>query len=430
MHFAIPVPVVALLVSVAIVWVANGLCFTLLALRMSATGFGPSDVGLIAAAYFSGQFVGALVCGRIIEQVGHVRAFAAFASVVSAVAIAHALHVDVFTWSMLRALHGFCIAGALMVTESWLNGSVANRGRGRLLAIYTIIQFTATSAGQLLLNLDTPTGFALFTVASILFSLAILPLLLSPSVQASTVSCSVLRFRTLFRISPLGVAGCCAGGALVATTLGMMPVYLSARDLGVSDIALFMSTIIFGGLLVQYPVGKASDRFDRRRVITAALFAGAALSLIIVVLSPLDLWLLAMLTTLYSGIIFAIYPLAVSHANDFLDPVDLVAASGGLIMAMAAGAAVGPLATSALMEYAGADGFYIGNALICLLIGGFAAWRMTRRTAPPLDEQGPYVLVSRTTPLSAALDPRADHVVDTMHHERGQDHDVQTASAP
>ncbi len=400
--------ILALLAGVALVWAANGLCFTLLALRMGAEGFAPWEIGLATTAYFVGQLAGAALCGRIIERVGHVRAFAAFASIVSASAIGYAVHVDLWVWTALRALHGMCIAGVLMTAESWLNGATANTGRGRLLAVYTIVQYLAMSAGQQLLNLHAPTGFVLFTVSSILFSLALVPLALSRSARATEVAPSRLGLAELARISPLGVTGCFAAGALMATLFALTPVYLEARGYGVFDVALFMSVVILGGLAVQYPIGKASDVFDRRATIAAVLFAGAVFCFAIA-LAPLPgFWWLAGLAVLYSGVTSSVYPLAVSHANDHLDPADLVAASAGLIVATAIGAALGPLAAAGAMELVGPDGLYLASGLICLALGGFAVYRMTRRPGPPVEDQGPYVLVPRTTPASAELDPRAE----------------------
>lgn len=418
-------PILALLVSVALVWAANGLCFTLLALRLGAEGFSPFDVGIVTTSYFAGQLAGALLCARLIEGVGHVRAFAAFASVISASVVGYALHVDLVLWTGLRFVHGVCIAGLLTVAESWLNGSTANAGRGRLLALYTITQFVAISAGQQLLNLHVPSSFVLFSVSSILFSLALVPLVLSRSVRAGEVSPSRLGLVELIRISPLGVIGCLAGGALLSILLGLLPVYLGTYGLEVFDIALFMSVVILGGLAVQYPIGRSSDILDRRTVIAGVLVAGSILCFVIALLPYPGFWVLAGLTIVYSGVVSSIYPLSVSHANDYLDPGDLVAASAGLIMATAIGAAIGPLATSAVMQRLGPEGLFAASGVICLLVGSFAVYRMTRRAAPSMDEQGPYVLVTRTTPAVAELDPRAD-----IPYEPGQETGDQTVSSP
>jgi MFS family permease len=208
--------------------------------------------------------------------------------------------------------------------------------------------------------------------------------------------------------------------------LGLMPVYLGDRGYEVFDIALFMSVIILGGLLVQYPVGRASDVFDRRTVITVSLFVGGAFCFAIVLAPELGFWSLAGLTIIYGGITYAIYPLAVAHANDYLDPKDLVAASAGLIMAMAVGAALGPLGTAMVMETMGPEGLYLSSGGICVALGGFAVYRMIRRSAPAMEDQGPYVLLSRTTPASVELDPRAELESEASTEEL----DPQAASAP
>lgn len=397
---------IALLISVMLVWAANGLCFTLLALRMNIEGFDTTDIGLVTTGYFFGQLLGAIFFGKIIEQVGHVRAFAAFASLLSASVIGYVFYIDLLVWSCIRIIHGMCVAGLLMVVESWLNGSVSNNGRGRLLAIYTIIQSISMSMGQQLLNLEEPTSFILFAIASICFSLALLPLVLSRSVTVGEVVPSRLKLKELIKVSPLGVLGSMGSGALVSILVGLSPIYLKNIGLSVSEIALFMSVIIFGGLIVQYIVGRASDIFDRRTIITAALFLGGGLCLIMTLISSFNFWVLLVLITLYSGIAFAIYPLSVAHANDFLDPDDLVPASAGLIMAMALGATIGPLITTMCMEYFGNTGFFSLSGVICFITGCFAIFRMTRRPAPDMADQGPYILLSRTTPASVELDPR------------------------
>ena len=397
---------IALLTSVMLVWVANGLCFTLLALRMSVEGFNTTDIGVVTTGYFFGLLLGAVIFGRIIEQVGHVRAFAAFSSLLSASVIGYVFHVDLLIWALIRILHGMCIAGLLMVVESWLNESVSNKGRGRLLALYTIVQSVSMSAGQQLLNLAEPTSFVLFAVASVLFSLALLPLVLSRSVSVGEVIPSRLGLKKLFQVSPLGVIGSFGSGALVSILIGLSPLYLRSIGFSVAQTALFMSVIILGGLIVQYVVGRASDLFDRRTAIATSLFFGGALCLIICLIPSLTFWFLVVCTTIYSGIIFAIYPLSVAHANDFLKADDLVPASAGLIMAMAMGATVGPMLTTIYMENFGTSEFFVVSGLICFTLCCVAVFRMSRRAAPEMADQGPYVLLSRTTAASVELDPR------------------------
>jgi MFS family permease len=400
-------PTIALLVSVALMWAAQGLTFSVIGLRMVADGFSTGDTGLVASCYFVGQAVATGPCARIIERVGHVRAFAACAAMIAVVTLAYPMRVDLWTWCALRAVHGACIAGVLMVAESWLNGSVPNVWRGRLLVTYSAIQYLAMSGGQQFLHLDSPTGYVLFSIASMMFSLALVPLTLSRSMTGGEVAPSRFGLAQLWRISPLGVITAAAAGMLVGSITGMLPIYLSSTGYGVDDIALFMSVFILGGLVLQYPIGKASDMFDRRTVIAASLYIASALALSVYLIDGIGFWTLVGLSVLYGGISFALYPLALSHANDFIEPADLVAASAGLILVSAAGAVTGPVTAAYTMELIGPGGLYLFSAVVCLALGLFAVFRMTRRPAPAAEAQGPFVLMPETATVAAAeMDPR------------------------
>ena len=396
-----------ILMGVALVWSANGLCFTLVALRMSSEQFATYEIGIVTTGYFIGQIIGAGFLGNVISKVGHIRAFAALASTVSAGVICYALYVDIFVWFLIRVLHGICIAGLLLVVESWLNGIVSNNYRGQLISIYVVTQSIAFSLGQQLLQVASPGEFILFALASMLFSVALLPLVLSSSVSVEITTPRALNLSQLFQLSPFGVVGSLVSGALSAILIGLMPVYLSKSGFSVSEIAIFMSCIFAGGLIIQYPIGKASDIFDRRTVFLVAMFIGGLLCGLSILLAPMSFYLFIGLTMIYSGIVFAIYPLSIAHVNDFLEAEQLVPASAGLILMMALGAALGPIITSFVMELIGEQGLLITCGCICILTGGFVGFRILARKVLPSHQQGPYQVVPKTTPASVVLDPRA-----------------------
>ena len=137
-----------------------------------------------------------------------------------------------------------------------------------------------------------------------------------------------------------------------------------------------------------------------------AVFLGGGLCLIMTLISSFNLWVLLGLITVYGGIAFAIYPLSMARANDFLDPDDLVPAGAGLIIAMAFGATIGPLITTMCTEYFGNTGFFSLSVAICFITGCFAIFRVTCRPARDMSDQGPYIFLSRTTPASVELNPR------------------------
>jgi len=401
--------VVALRLSVVLMQTANGLFGELLGVRLGQDGAVSSQVaGLVMSGYFVGMVLGSLTCGRIIERVGHVRAFAALMSIVSATAIAHSFYVEPLYWFVLRTVFGFCMAGAYMVAESWLNGATSNDQRGSLLSIYMVLQYSALGGGQFLLNLSPPSSFVLYGFVSILFSLSLVPLTLSRSAGSGAVSPSALSFRELYRISPLGVIGGFASGVIAGAIFGTGSVFAIAIGFDVSEVAIFVSASIIGGLILQWPIGKVSDVFDRRTVITVALFVTAVLGVLLALLPFPGFWPFIALATAYGGVGMSLYSLSVAHANDHIDPADLVPASAGLLLAFGIGAVIGPIASTTAMDTLGHWSFYGFGALVSALVGCFALWRMTQRAAVPMDEQGPWVAVSRTSPMASEIDPRWD----------------------
>lgn len=403
-------PIVALMISVAFLWTANGLFHSLLGLRMSQEGFNTNIAGLVASAYFVGQLVGAAICGRIIESVGHVRSFAAFASVISACAVAHAIFVDPFFWAALRLATGICIAGALLVAESWLNGSVSNSNRGGLLAIYVVVMYFGMSAGQQILVLSPPTSFILYSVASILFSLALVPLALASRATAGELAPSRLSMMELFKVSPLGMICSFASGVLGAAMMGLGSIFGNQAGMSVAEIAAMISVMMFGGLLLQYPIGKLSDLFDRRTIMTVVLFACGGVSFLIALSYEGQWWVFLAMMAVFGGLNFALYPLAISHVNDHVEPSDLVPAAAGILIAASLGAVAGPTIGAVFMDQFGPGGLFHFSALVCVGVGLFAVYRMLRRSAPTMEEQGPYVVYARTSALVAELDPRGEFI--------------------
>jgi MFS family permease len=401
--------VASLLLSVALLQSANGLFGSLLGVRLGVDpSFSASTAGLVLSGYFVGLVLGCLTCGRIIERVGHVRAFAALVSIVSATAVAHSFAVDAVYWFALRVAFGFCMAGVYMVAESWMNGAASNATRGALLSIYMVVQFGAMGAGQFLLNVADPSSFILYGFASILFSLALVPLTLARSAASGEVARSALGFIALYRISPLGIVGCFGSGVLSGAIFATASVYATTIGMPVSDIAIFVSSGILGGLVMQWPLGRLSDLLDRRTVLTASFFATAALGAVLAFVPGLGFWAFVVLAGAYGGIAVTLYSIAVAHANDHIDSADLVAASAGLLLAYSLGAVTGPIAATNAMTLVGTWGFYGFGMVVAALVGLFALWRMTRRPAPSMEDQGLFVAVPRTSPVVSDLDPRGE----------------------
>lgn len=402
-------PIAALLTGTFIFLLGNGLLGTLLSLRLNLAGQPTEVAGIVGSAYFVGLIAGCLRATTVIGAVGHIRAFSVFAAVSASIALAFALSPDPLFWVALRFLSGFAIAGLFMVIESWLNVSTDNTWRGRILSIYMVTIYSALGVGQFLLLSYDLKGFQTFSLVAMLFALSLVPVSLSRVPAPEILYPTILPFRQLYRLSPLGVLGCFGSGLMLAAFYSLAPIFAQNLGLPVGRIALLMSAAIIGGLILQWPIGRLSDVVDRRLVLTVALFAVALAGGAIMLLS---MWPTTPVLFYVAGAVFClgfvVYPLSVGHANDHITTESRVAISGGLLLAYSIGAALGPVLAASAMRHAGDYALfgYIGG--VALLIGLFAIWRMTRRARVPVAQQGPFQAVPRTSPVAHELDPAAE----------------------
>ncbi|MCT8965236.1 MFS transporter [Pseudomonas veronii] len=384
----------ALLLSMGLLMMGNGLQSSLIALRASQEGFSTQVAGLLMSMYFVGFLAGSTRTPKIVARVGHVRVFAALASLASSAVVLHPLFINAWFWCGPRLISGFCIAGLFVIAESWLNEVASNATRGRLLSLYVVVTMAAMASGQMLLNLADPGGFDLFILITVLVSLALLPVLLSASPAPAFTAPEHLDLRALYWRSPLGLIGCVGTGLSTGAVMGMGVIYAEQIGLALGDIALYMSLVYVGSVALQWPIGLLSDAFDRRRVILLVTCLSAAVALLALAVTGAGAPVQLAMAFLFGGVSFPLYSLCVAHTNDALTPRQMVAASSHLVLAFGIGAAVGPSLAAACMGWFGAGGFYAYLAVVHLTIGVFALYRMSRRRPVPLSEQGACIPVA------------------------------------
>jgi len=400
-------PVSVLMLAAFMMMAGMGTLTSVLGLRLTDADAPTLIIGLVMGAYSAGLTLGSLYAYRLIQGVGHIRAFSALASVISAATLLHPLAQGAVVWGALRLLEGFCMAGAFVCMESWLNQKATTATRGRILAFYMISLYAGQGAGQFLLHLEDGQSPIIFLVLSALLSLALVPVALTrqpPPQLPDIVSFGVSR---LYRASPLGLAGTVFGGLVGGALVNMAPVYLRQLGHEVSDTALFMGAVIFGGILLQWPLGRLSDLFDRRSVIVALFAALTAVGFTMTLANGYGFPVLLAGAGLFGGIAFTLYPACVAHTNDHLPPADIVSASGGLVLGYSMGAALGPFAAAIVMALTGPSGLFLFAAGVGAAATLFGLWRMGMRPPVPGDLQAPYQTMPLTTPLVAPLDPRA-----------------------
>ena len=264
----------ALLVGMGLLLLGNGLQGSLLGVRAAEESFGSTVTGIVVSGYFIGFLIGSQIAPRTIRRVGHLRVFAAVAALASIAILLQSLIVTPTVWALMRVLTGYCLASAYIVTESWLNDRVTNEHRGGLLSVYMIVSYFGMGGGQLLLNTGDPAAHELFILVSVLISFAAIPILFSLTPQPVQEAPERLGARALYRISPLGIFGSFSTGILQGAVFGMGAVYGRIAGLSVGQISIFMFILIAAPALAQWPIGKFSDRIDRRKVITGLAVFG------------------------------------------------------------------------------------------------------------------------------------------------------------
>ena len=402
----------ALFFGIGMIMLANGLQGSLIGIRASLEGYSSFAAGLIMTGYYSGFLAGAYFAPTRIKNVGHVRMFAAFASIASITILLHSLHVSFLGWFIMRFITGFCFVGMYTVAESWVNDLSDNKHRGQALSIYMIVSMSGSAFGQLFLNISSPETATLFMLVSILISISLVPILITVSKQPDFSVTEFLTIKQLYKASPLGVITAIIVGAAHGTLWGIGSIYGLESGLNIEQVSIFMFTFVIGGALNQYLIGYLSDIYDRRLIILIVSFLAAIFAAFAVIFSYSFIYLL-IFTFLFGGLTVPLYSLAIAHTNDFLTKSEMVAASSGLLMVGGVGLTIGPIIGGIAIDLIGANGFWIYLFLIHSSIGLFTIYRMSIRSSVPLEDQGSTVLVgSRASPVVMELYPDAEENIE------------------
>ncbi|MFY9212519.1 MAG: MFS transporter [Aestuariivita sp.] len=393
----------ALLLGMGLLMIGNGMQGTLLGIRGEIEAFSTFEMSVIVSAYFVGFLGGSRMAPGMIRRVGHVRVFAALASMISAVMILYPTLADPIVWTLGRVLIGFCFSAVYVTAESWLNNAATNETRGQALSLYMIVQTAGIVLAQGLLLTADPSGYVLFVIPSILVSIAITPILLSISPTPAFDTTKPMSLKELFHFSPLGCVGMFLLGGVFSVQFGMSSVYGTQAGMSVAQISTFVSVIFVGAIFTQYPIGWISDRMDRRKLIVIVCGIGATGALIGALFGN-DFPMLLLAAFLMGATTNPLYSLLIAHTNDFLDYEDMAAASGGLVFLNGLGAITGPLITGWAMGVFGPSGFWIFAGSLIALLAVYGIYRSTQRPSVAVADTGSFVTMSPSvTPVAVGV---------------------------
>ena len=381
----------SLILGISLVQLVNGYMGTLVGIRVASGGIDPFRMGLVTSAFFFGYAIGSVLCKGIIQRAGHIRAFATFAAAVAIGILGLSLYFHPAPWTIFRLMMGFGCAGLFVTTESWLSAKSSPATRGKVFSIYMVATYLTFCGSQFVLLLSSPENALLFQLGAMVLCVALILVATTRSEQPLIAPEVGLATGEVLRAAPVAVAGCFVAGINSGAFFALMPVFGQTQGLSILRISSYIALAIFGGMLLQVPAGKLSDRFDRRLV--AASFALAFTALAVAIpwargtIAVYPLWLLL------GGFMAVIYPVCVAHANDRMPAKRAVAVSGRLILISGIASALGPLLGSAVMSAFGVVGLLHFMAAMAALFGITALGRSLVVSPPSFKRSRPFLLL-------------------------------------
>ena len=396
------------LTSLVILTIGSALLTTFLALKLQSTGVSSFLIGSLTTAYYAGMVLGAFKLESMILRVGHIRAYSAFASMLAVITILHGFYIDIYFWLALRFVGGIATAGLYIVIESWILGTTTNKNRGSSLALYMIALYVAQAAGQWLLNIGHQDTLVLYCIAGMLASLSVIPLALTKASMPSFSEPETFNVKTMFSISPSGVATCFVSGMVLGSIYGLYPAFIKQIGYSTPEISLIMGLTILGGMIFQYPLGKLSDMTSRRYIISGLALTSSALCAALIVFGQSGLFIMSAMSFLLGGATFCLYPIGISHACDRVSNNQLVSATQTLLLAYGMGATLGPIVAPLFNMAISGYGALIFIVAMTVPLCFFILWRKQTVPSAPDEDKHDFVFVTELTPITNEMDPRAD----------------------
>jgi MFS family permease len=385
----------ALFFSVVLLQLGSGGVGPLDAISGAALNFTTAQIGILGSAHFVGFFIGCWWAPRLMGEVGHSRAFAAFVAAGTIGILAHMLIIDAYAWAVMRMASGVCIAGCYTIIEAWLQAKVTNETRGRAMGTYRVVDICGSLGAQMMIAVLEPASYVSYNLLALLCCAALFPLTLTKAEPPETPATPRLRPRLAWERSPLAAAGVIVSGVSGAAFRMVGPVYGLEVGLRANQIALFLAAFVVGGALAQYPVGWLADKFDRRSVLIGLSVAGIVACVVTIMFAGAGTVAVFVTAGIFGFATLPIYSVSTAHAHDFASSSERVELSAALMFLYAVGAIASPFLASVVIDGFGPAAMFwmIALAHVFLIVFGIA--RMQARPSP--DERTAYTYEPRTS---------------------------------
>ena len=407
----------ALFTGFGLIMLAHALQGTLLNINAVLFNFTDFEIGYVFSGYFLGYLFSSIQCPKLIKNVGHIRVFAAFASLGSIAILLHLVVVNPIAWLIFRMITGFSFAAIYIVCESWLNDRADNNSRGQLIGFYMIVLYFSNCGGVLLVNLSPTSEAYLYILISLLISVALVPILLTKKPAPDISTPKFISLKELFLKSPMAFVGSFAIGLIYSALFGLMGVFGAKIGLSVFQISIMFFVNTFIGAVFQYPVGKISDKFDRRTILFVLNIIAIASLIFAFLFGPSSFYILLIFIAIHSAVSLPYYAVVISHMNDFLEKEEIISGSSTLTLVNALGMVMGPLLASLFMAYFGAYGYFVYMIVIYCLVAPYNFARIrVGRTSDIYEDNTPSMIVPRTT-SSVGMQLATDQIINKIEED-------------
>jgi MFS family permease len=410
-------PIAALLISDALVLLGHGLLLTLLPVSASLLGFSDFQIGLTGSSYFIGFVFGCLMTPFVLKRVGHIRTFAILASAYTCIILLFVWSQSFIGWMLLRFMIGAMIAGIYMIIESWLNERADSNNRGSILSFYAMLNLAMITLAQQLLNLGNVEPLLLFTLAAIFLSLSVVPVSITLALAPTPINKVSVDFAKVWRHSHIGIIGSIFTGLITGSFWSLAPIYANDSGFTTYQLANFMSAVVLGGALFQIPIGRFSDKFDRRLILIFIAFAGGVISFLTFMASFQDFYAGSVSTGLgflWGAFGMTMYAICLAHANDNADSRDFVDIGSAMLITYGLSSAIGAPIASAFMSIFGHQYLFVFMGASFILFSIILIARRKSHVLPMMTDSNEefQAIAGMTTPEAYNLDPRAEDIED------------------
>lgn len=397
--------ITCVLVATFLCEVGGSLLFVLQPIRGMLEGFSSYGIGTLGTAYYLGFILGCLLIPRLIKHFGHIRTYSAFSAIAGSTVLLNVFVIDIVAWFFLRVAFGFCMAGLFTVVESWLNELATRQTRGRILAGYMVTVWLAIVLGKLLFSAQDPAAILPFAIISMLISLSLVPVALTTGVVPERKEAVRFQPRDVYEAAPIGIIVCFLLGMINGALWSLAPVYAQTQTQSTTSVGIFMAFMVLGGAFAQWPIGRLSDRVDRRVVILLSSLIAGAFGIGLAAVQQMGEFELFILAFGFGAATLPLYSLCIAHVNDKISSAVFVEVSGQLLLTFGLGAIIGPLIASAFISIINSQALFAYTTTVHALIAAYTAWRIYWVVPVPKEEQVPFTAVPETTPLVFEMQP-------------------------